>query len=182
MTNHVHLLATPLHEDSIGKMQQMIGRYYVPYFNKRYHRTGTLWEGRYKATLVETKSYFLTCMRYIELNPVRAKMVESPAYYPWSSYHANALGALNTIIHFHDEYLALGNTNEIRKNAYQQLFEVPISQKQISDIREATNKAWVLSEESYETNFEQMIGRQAKALAKGGDRRSGRFINHFNRV
>ncbi len=84
MTNHVHLLVTPQTENGIGKMMQMLGRYYVHYFNNRYKRTGTLWEGRYKATLIDSEQYLLTCMRYIELNPVRAQnMAEHPADYPW---------------------------------------------------------------------------------------------------
>lgn len=93
MTNHVHLLLTPQEEQSVGKALQMLGRYYVQFFNHRYQRTGTLWEGRYKATLIDTEAYLLTCMRYIELNPVRAGMVAHPSEYPWSSYGYNALGA-----------------------------------------------------------------------------------------
>jgi putative transposase len=86
MTNHVHLLITPEHEGSIGKALQSVGRRYVQYFNYTYQRTGTLWEGRYKATLIDSESYLLTCYRYIELNPVRADMVPHPRDYLWSSY------------------------------------------------------------------------------------------------
>ena len=93
MTNHVHLLVTPHLENSISKMMQMIGRYYVQYFNYRYRRTGTLWEGRYKASLIDSEQYLLTCMRYIELNPVRAtNMADHPSDYRWSSYGSNATG------------------------------------------------------------------------------------------
>ena len=92
MTNHVHLLLTPQREDSLSKVIQMLGRYYVQYFNYTYKRTGTLWEGRYKATLIDSEVYALVCYRYIELNPVRAEMVGHPAAYPWSSYPYNALG------------------------------------------------------------------------------------------
>ena len=99
MTNHVHLLVTPHTEDGMGKMMQMLGRYYVQYFNTRYQRTGTLWEGRYKATLIDTEQYLLTCMRYIELNPVRVKnRVRHPSEYPWSSYQYNAHGQLNELV------------------------------------------------------------------------------------
>jgi len=91
MTNHVHLLIKPHTEDGIGKIIQMIGRYYVQYFNTSYKRTGTLWEGRYKATLINSEQYLLACMRYIEENPVGAKnMASQPADYPWSSYAHNA--------------------------------------------------------------------------------------------
>src|ERR1017187_9011678 len=90
MTNHVHLLVTPETESSLSKTMQSIGRRYVQYFNHVYGRTGTLWEGRYKSTLIDSERYLLTCMRYIELNPVRAEMLAHPGDYPWSSYRANA--------------------------------------------------------------------------------------------
>jgi len=109
MTNHVHLLLTPQQADGIGKLMQMLGRYYVQYYNYTYQRTGTLWEGRYKATLIDTEQYFLTCMRYIELNPVRANnMAGHPSEYPWSSYRCNALGEENGLIRPHPEYQRLG--------------------------------------------------------------------------
>lgn len=92
MTNHLHLLITPQEEQSIGKAMQMLGRYYVQYYNYTYQRTGTLWEGRYKAPLIDTEAYLLTCMRYIELNPVRAAMVVRAADYPWSSYPSTHWG------------------------------------------------------------------------------------------
>ncbi len=99
MLDHVHLLITPHLENSIGKMMQTLGRYYVQYFNHCYKRTGTLWEGRYKATLIDTEHYLLTCMRYIELNPVRAdNMVDHPSEYPWSSYSYHALGQSNPLV------------------------------------------------------------------------------------
>ena len=114
MTNHVHLLMTPHAEDSIGKVMQSLGRYYVQYFNCRYRRTGTLWEGRYKATLLDSDTYLLTCSRYIELNPVRAAMVEAPSDYPWSSYSCNAMGKITSLITPHELYLELGSTTDDR--------------------------------------------------------------------
>jgi len=92
MTNHVHLLVTPSSSDGVSKMMQTLGRYYVRYFNNTYRRTGTLWEGRFKSCVIDAEEYLLTCYRYIELNPVRAGMVESPSDYAWSSYGANGLG------------------------------------------------------------------------------------------
>lgn len=106
MTNHVHLLMTPAREHSISDTMQALGRRYVYYINKTYRRTGTLWEGRYKASLIDTEAYLLTCMRYIELNPVRATMVEHPGEYQWSSYAANAQGTTNPRITPHPVYLA----------------------------------------------------------------------------
>ncbi|GJL76398.1 transposase [Nitrosomonas sp.] len=110
MTNHVHLLITPHLKVRIGKVMQMLGRYYVhvQYFNHQYNRTGTLWESRYKAILLDSEQYLLTCSRYIELNPVRADMVGYPAKYPWSSYDFNALGLSDSLIKEHNIYTALG--------------------------------------------------------------------------
>jgi putative transposase len=98
MTNHVHLFITPLHEHSLSKTIQSLGRVYVQQFNLLYQRTGTLWEGRYKATLIDGENYALTCYRYIELNPVRAGLVDEPSQYPWSSFAYNALGEPNPLI------------------------------------------------------------------------------------
>ena len=92
MTNHVHLLVSPARIESLGKMMQMLGRYYVQYFNYTHQRTGTLWEGRYKSSLISSEQYLFRCMRYIELNPLRAGMVTEPSDYHWSSYRHNALG------------------------------------------------------------------------------------------
>jgi putative transposase len=101
----------------------MLGRYYVQYFNYSYRRTGTLWEGRYKASLIDSETYLLICMRYIELNPVRAGMVSHPSEYPWSSYHFNALGQANDLLRPSHEYLQLGMTDEARQAAYRALFK-----------------------------------------------------------
>lgn len=112
MTNHVHLLVTPHTEDGIGKLMQMLGRYYVQYFNHCYKRSGALWEGRYKATLIDSEQYLFTCcMRYIELNPLRAGMVTHPADYPWSSYRYNVLGQPDEVVTPQPEYSRLGKTN-----------------------------------------------------------------------
>ena len=105
MTNHVHLLVSTEHEGAISKMMQSIGRYYVLYINKNYQRTGTLWEGRYRSTIVDSDNYLLTVMRYIEMNPVRAGMVEHPAEYPWSSYQANGVGKVIELLTPHERYI-----------------------------------------------------------------------------
>ena len=180
MTNHVHLLITPHFEQSLGKAMQMLGRYYVQYYNYCYRRTGTLWEGRYKATLIDSEAYLLTCMRYIELNPVRAGMVIDPADYPWSSYHYNALGKLNDWVVPHPEYLRLGKSNETRQAAYRDLFKHYLSEKNITEIREATNKAWVLGNDRFKQRIQEQLGRRVEPKAKGGDRKSEQF--NSNRV
>ena len=173
MTNHVHLLITPNTESGIGKAIQMLGRYYVQYFNNTYQRTGTLWEGRYKSTVIDSERYLLTCYRYIELNPVRAQgMAGHPCDYPWSSYRHNALGQNDELIKPHPEYLGLGNTPEERQGAYQALFEAPIADKTLADIREATNKAWVLGSNDFKERIEKQINRRTAPSLKGGDRKS----------
>lgn len=105
MTNHVHLLVTPEREDSVSRMMQTLGRHYVRYFNYSYKRSGTLWEGRFKSCLVEEENYLLICQRYIELNPVRAGMVGSPADYSWSSYRANGLSKPAKLLTPHHIYI-----------------------------------------------------------------------------
>src|SRR5690348_7286923 len=101
MTNHVHLLMTPDSRDAISRTMQYVGRHFVPYINFSYGRTGTLWEGRYKASLVQEEHYLLLCMRYIEMNPVRAGMVKSPSHYRWSSYRSNAQGQEDPLVTAH---------------------------------------------------------------------------------
>lgn len=175
MTNHVHLLITPNRLDSLSKAMQMIGRYYVQYFNYSYRRTGTLWEGRYKATLIDSERYLLTCYRYIELNPIRAAMVNHPSEYPWSSYHHNALGMDNSFITAHDDYLKLGTTVDERLKSYCALFEHQIDEKTLSEIRESTNKAWVLGSDLFKDKIKQQLDRRVTALKRGGDRKSSQY-------
>jgi len=172
MTNHVHFLMTPQSERGIGKCIQMLGRYYVQYFNYTYRRTGTLWEGRYKATLVDTERYLLTCYRYIELNPVRANMVGNPEEYPWSSYRTNALGVSSAVLSPHQEYVSLGRTESSRQSTYRGLFGQKISDRTLEDIRAASNKNWVLGSEYFQSQIEGKLNRPAAPRAGGGDRRS----------
>jgi putative transposase len=180
MTNHVHLLITPQDEQGLGKTLQMLGRYYVQYYNYSYRRTGTLWEGRYKATLIDSEAYLLTCMRYIELNPVRAGMVAHPSDYPWSSYRCNALGQPDELVKPHPEYLRLGKTDEARQAAYRQLFKHRLAESSLAEIREATNKAWVLGSDRFKQRIQKQLERRVQPSAKGGDRKSEKF--RINRV
>lgn len=185
MTNHVHLLVTPHEVNGIGRMMQMLGRYYVQYFNYTYRRTGTLWEGRYRATLIDTEQYLLTCMRYIELNPVRAhNMTAHPSEYPWSSYRSNALGEQNALLTPHAEYQRLGRTDDERRAAYRQLFKARIADKTLDEIREATNKAWVLGDDRFKGQFASQLERRIAPIAKGGDHKSNSYREHskINRV
>lgn len=171
MTNDVHLLATPGTATSLSKTLQSVGRRYVQYFNYTYNRTGTLWEGRYKAALIDSEHYLLTCMRYIECNPVRADMVEHPGDYPWSSYPANAQGRDDALITPHTLYRRLDRTDSERQSAYRQLFRGQIGKADIEAIREATNKAWVLGNERFRAKIETLTGRRTAPLPRGRPRR-----------
>lgn len=123
MTNHVHLLLTPGTADTCALLMRDLGRAYVPYFNRRHGRTGTLWEGRFRACLAESARYILACYRYIELNPVRAGMVSDPSAYPWSSHRTNTGAALDPLVTPHTEYLALAREALWRRAAYRGLFQ-----------------------------------------------------------
>lgn len=172
MTNHVHLLATPGHETSIGKTLQSLGRRYVQYFNYTYRRTGTLWEGRYKATVIQSEAYLLTCSRYIELNPVRSGMVPHPREYPWSSYHSHAYGKVDELLTDHPLYRRLGSSPEERHSAYRELFRSHLTEASLEAIRGATNKGWVLGNERFRAKVEALSGRRAVPLPKGRPRES----------
>jgi putative transposase len=175
MTNHVHLLITPVGEISLSSAIQSLGRRYVQYFNDKYGRTGTLWEGRYKASLVDNDEYIFLCYRYIELNPVRAQMVEHPVEYPWSSYQHNALGQVNPLIVPHERYCALGRQPEERQVAYRALFRAHVSDRQLDEIREAANKEWVLGSEYFKEKISRQLQRQVAPLPRGGDRKSQEY-------
>lgn len=174
MTNHIHLLATPENENSISKVFQSAGRKYVQYFNYTYKRSGTLWEGRYRATVVDSERYLLTVMRYIELNPVRAGMVAHPRDYPWSSYRRNATGDGGKNLDWlqpHCEYLALGMHDADRESAYRQLFRAAISGQELKDIRESTHKGWALGGERFKEEIERLGDRRAGSKGVGRPRK-----------
>jgi putative transposase len=175
MTNHVHLLMTPQSESGIGKVMQSVGRRYVQYFNFSAQRTGTLWEGRYKATVIDTERYLLTCYRYVELNPVRAGMVAAPGEYRWSSFGANALGRLDPLVTSHGQYLALGADPDTRQAAYRALFPACIDGHTLGAIREATNKGWALGTDRFRDEVTRLLKRRARPVARGGDRRSRNY-------
>lgn len=176
MTNHVHLLVTPHLQNSISKMMQTVGRYYVQYFNHRYRRTGTLWEGRYKASLIDSEQYLLACMRYIELNPVRAtNMAGHPSEYRWSSYGSNAAGTDNALLTPHLVYKRLGKTEAERQAAYRQLFQAKIPGQTLTEIRQAINRSNVLGSDKYIRSIEKKLNRPAKTGRHGGDRKSAEY-------
>jgi putative transposase len=175
MPTHFHLLVTPWQENGIGKLMQYVGRYYVQYFNHRYDRTGTLWEGRYRATLLDPSAYLLLCSRYIELNPVREGFVEKPQDYDWTSYGFNASGKEDGLVKPHSEYQKLGRTQTARQNAYRKTFSQPIEASTLTRIQDATNKAWVLGSEAFCHTLEGRLNRRATPRPRGGDRRSAAY-------
>ena len=172
MTNHVHLLMTPETEKGVSQLMQSLGRYYVRYINQTYDRTGTLWEGRYKSTLVDSDNYFLTVSRYIELNPVRAGMVTHPAEYPWSSYQSNAMGKSIELLTSRFLYQGLAKTDKTRQKRYAALFDKIISDYTLEEIRNSINRAWVLGDGRFKRQIEKETGRQASPVDRGGDRKS----------
>ena len=135
MTNHVHLLLTPRKPDGASMLFRDLGRDYVRKYNSRHGRSGTLWEGRSKSSLIDTDSYLLACYRYIELNPVRAGMVDDPASYEWSSFRVNALGQSNDLITPHALWLTLGEDAAARRRAYIALFEDALTPETVNSIR-----------------------------------------------
>ena len=175
MPNHFHLLVTPWQEDGIGKLMQYTGRYYVQHFNRRYERTGTLWEGRYRATLLDPKDYLLICSRYLELNPVRAGFAADPGDYDWSSYGFNALGREDKLVTPHEEYQELGRSPKIRQSLYGKSFSQAIDEDMLARIRDATNKAWVLGGKSFCQDLEGRLNRRPAPRLRGGDRRSSAY-------
>jgi putative transposase len=173
MTNHVHLLLTPNQPDAVSRTMQDVGRRYVQHVNFSYGRSGTLWEGRFKASLVDTQRYFLACCRYIELNPVRAGIAKAPQDYPWSSYRHYALGQRDGLLSEHEEYQALGATALERQVAYRDLFSNSIVGTDLQEIRETGNSGWPLGSQRFKDEIEAVLKRAARPPQRGRPRTSG---------
>ena len=171
MTNHVHLLMTPSVFDGISRVMQSIGRRYVQHVNYAYKRTGTLWEGRHKTSLVQSEIYLLTCYRYIELNPVRANMVQGPGDYRWSSYRHHALGVTNALVRDHERYFALGDTDAARQEAYRELFKYQIEPGVLKQIRDAGNYGIALGGDRFREEVEAALNRRIDVPKRGRPRK-----------
>lgn len=167
MTNHVHLLVTPRQSCGVSMMMQSLGRQYVQYFNHKYQRSGTLWEGRFRSCLVDSEEYVLECYRYIELNPVRAKMVDSPEDYHWSSHATNARGLISNLCTPHSSFIALGRNSTVRQKHYRELFIGQTPQNMIDDIRSATQSGVVLGSESFKQDLKKKLGRRVDHRRRG---------------
>lgn len=153
MTNHVHLLVTPSNADTCARLMRNLGQRYVQYFNRRYERSGTLWEGRFRSCLVDSPRYVIACYRYIELNPVRAGMVRSACVYRWSSHNGNVGRVANKLLTAHAEYLALAANETSRRVAYQGLFAAGDEPAFLAEIRDATNGGFALVGENLKSRL-----------------------------
>lgn len=167
MPNHVHLLVSPRGPESLARTMQTLGRNYVGRFNHVHRRSGTLWEGRYKSTLVDTDAYLLACMRYIELNPVRARMVAAPADWPWSSHRSNASDAVDPLVGRHPCWLALGSTDAERRSRYRDFVAQGVAEDELRAIRDATYFEWALGTAAFIASVERSTGRRASRLPRG---------------
>ena len=170
MTNHVHLLLTPKKAAEVPRLIISLGRRYVQYINTTYRRTGTLWDSRYKSSVIQADTYLLACMRYIELNPVRAAMVDDPAHYRWTSYRSNGLGQADALLAPHPLYLALGATDAARRAAYRALFRHQLDAAAIDDIRLALNQGQPLGNARFLARIERMTGQRREARPRGRPR------------
>jgi putative transposase len=172
MSNHLHLLATPETVEGIPEMMQSVGRRYVRYFNRRQGRTGTLWEGRYRSTLIQAERYLLACMVYLDLNPVRAGIAELPAEYPWSS-HLHSIGRRHDrLITPHPIYWELGNTPFAREAAYAQLVQSGLARCDVQALTDSALRGWALGEPDYVADLQK---RTSRRVVKS---RAGRPVVH----
>jgi REP-associated tyrosine transposase len=168
MTNHVHLLMTQAHENiGISQVMQHIGRLYVAHINKTYRRSGTLWEGRHKASLVDADTYLLMCYRYIELNPVVANLVTSPDQYRWSSYTWHAWGQPNPRVTDHMLYDTLDQDSQTRQQTYRELFKHQIPEVDIHQIRKALAYNYPLGNDRFREQIETALGRRVGQNQRG---------------
>jgi putative transposase len=167
MTNHVHLLLTPPGAQACATLMRTLGQRYAQYFNRRYERSGALWEGRYRSCLVDSSAYVLACYRYIERNPVRAAMVSAPAAYRWSSFDGNCGRALNRLLTPHVEYLALAADEGSRQRAYWRMLDQPDEPGVLAAIRDATNGGMALVGAALKAKLQAESGRPLERRKPG---------------
>lgn len=168
MTNHVHLLVTPSGPAAVAKVMQSVGRRYVPRFNLRHHRTGTLWEGRYRATVIESERYLFACYRYIELNPVRAGIARTPRDYRWSSHLATAFGIDDPLVTPHERYRDLGPDAGVRRAAYRALFSNELPDSTLDEIRAATQRGEALGGERFRAEMASRLSGPMRSKRRRG--------------
>jgi len=171
MPNHVHILATPARTDSCAVLMKELSQRYAHYFNDKYGRTGTLWEGRFHSCVAESARYALACYRYIELNPVRAGIVLHPGLYPWSSYGANAGTCVDGFITSHPEFMALATDERARRLVYQHLMGQGLAPSVLGAIRDATNGGYPLGSDRFKSTLPLPPGRQIQRRRPGRPRK-----------
>ncbi|MBA5687123.1 transposase [Rugamonas apoptosis] len=167
MCNHVHLLLSASNPTALAAMMKTQNQRYVRYINKTYRRTGTLWEGRFRSCLTQEDTYFFTCQRYIELNPVRASIVAHPADYRWSSYRANAEGEPSSLVRPHPLYIALGKDDAERQEAYRGLFTDVLRPELVEQIRRATSGNYALGNVQFIEQLNRTLGRAVTPGKRG---------------
>jgi putative transposase len=167
MPNHVHLLATPSDATGLALMMQKVGRLYVPWFNHKYERSGGLFEGRFRTSLIDSDRYFMTCSRYIELNPVRAQLSVAPGDYPWSSYAHHAGARLDTLVSDHSLFWGLGNTPFQREAAYIDMVQQGLSSEEVDFITTSILRNKPLGSDSFKSQLEQKTQRQILPAKRG---------------
>jgi putative transposase len=166
MPNHFHLLASPATEEGLAQMMQRIGRYYVPWYNAKYSRTGSLFQGRFKTSLIDAERYFMVCSRYIESNPVRSQLVPDARDYPWSSFAHHAGLRSDPVITDHALYWALGNTPFQREAAYMELSQ-PLGEAEKAMVDAAVLKGWPLGSDAFKAELQQRAKRQVLPAKRG---------------
>jgi len=169
MSNHVHLLVTPSSDHSVSRMMKAVGERYVRAFNKRHRRTGTLWEGRFKSTIVDSAKYLFTLYRYIEMNPVRAGLVSHPSQYAWSSYGVNANGEESKLITPHPLFLAIADDEMKRRGRYRAMFGEPLTEDELNDIRAALSGGFALGGAVHHGAIESHTGMRSQRKRRLSD-------------
>jgi len=167
MTNHVHFLIAPSDSHGLSRLLQSVGRRYVQNFNWRHGRTGTLWEGRFRSSVVSMDDYLLACCRYIELNPVRAKMVSQARDYRWSSYRFHGEGTKDALLDEDPSYLALGDTDFQRQQSYRQFIEAGNPEHELAIIRTSVQRGGVTADQSYIQGLSVRLSRQLELRPRG---------------
>jgi len=171
MKNHVHLLLTPQKIESAGNLMKRLGQRYVQYVNRTYKRSGTLWEGRFRSSIIQQQDYLFICQRYIEMNPIRAGIVNYPGEYRWSSYQVNGQGDKSDLITHHVLYQDLAHDDEERQLAYRELFRHELEPGEIDKIRKATNGNFALGSSRFAEEISEMLGRRVTPGKAGRPRK-----------
>lgn len=167
MPNHLHLLATPSSAEGLAQTMQRVGRYYVPWYNAKYARSGSLFQGRFKTSLIDAQQYLMLCSRYIESNPVRSQLVSDARDYPWSSFAHHAGLRPDAVITDHALYWALGNTPFQREAAYIELSQPSLSTVEMTLVDAAVLKGWPLGSDAFKTELQHRAKRQVLPAKRG---------------